>query len=213
MSGRRWRLYIPLAGALAGALGCTAPPAPEPTQTPVDPSSTDEVAAADPVETASEGPELAMKTVHFAEADLDLRLLDLPHGTHAWDEGGVISQYVRLEEDHQLRIVVRVGEGEDLSHVKEFRPSDTFGPFTDATLCGRPARRLEGHSPSRDIDCIEFADGTPSRPGFDPAQTTILLEFEHDGMGATAEWSVPTRYRELYRELEDEFFSHLGCVD
>ncbi len=95
--------------------------------------------------------------------------------------------------------------------MKEYRPSQTFGPFTDTTLCRRAARRLEGHSPDRDIDCIEFADGTPSRPGFDPAQTTILLEFQHDGLGGTAEWSVPTRYRGLYRELEDEFFASLGC--
>ncbi len=103
MGGARWRLCIPL----AGAIGCTAPPAPEPTESPVDPGLADEVAAADPVEAATDGPELAMKTVHFAEANLDLRLLDLPHDTHAWDKGGVISQYVRLEDDHQLRVVVR----------------------------------------------------------------------------------------------------------
>lgn len=142
---------------------------------------------------------------------MDLSILDQPHNTHAWERGGVISQTVLLEPDYGLHVVVRVGEGEDLSHVPEFRPSVEFDAPTKTRVCGQEAQRLEGHSPARRIECIEFADGRPSRPGFDAAQDYVLVGFEYAGLGATAEWSVPTRYRELYRPLEQAFFASLGC--
>ena len=164
-----------------------------------------------PVELASEGPTLALRPQHFEEAALRLQILDQAHSTHAWERGGVLSQTVMLEPDHVLRVLVRVGEGESLDPIPDYRPSVEFETPEAIELCGRPARRLVGHSPARRIACIEFADGTPSRPGYDAAQDYVIVGFEHGGLGATAEWSVPTRYRELYRPLEQAFFAQLGC--
>lgn len=176
-------------------------PSPEP-----DPLSDPEP---EPVRT--EGPALALAPQHFEEAALALRILDVPHEATAWERGGALTQYVPLEQDYMLSVVVRVGEGETLDHVREFRPSLEFEPIVETQLCDRPAQLLIARSPAQHITCIEFADGTPSRPGYDPAQTHVFVGFEHEGLGATAEWSVPSAYRPLYRSLEDEFFAKLGC--
>jgi hypothetical protein len=193
-----------------GTLACTSPTTPERADVP---KSNPEVreAASPVVAPVMEGPKLALVPLRFEEAAMNLKILDQPHDTHAWERGGVLSQTVVLDADAVLRVVVRVGEGEGLAHELEMRPRVEFDPPRQIRLCDRPAQLVVGHSPEQHIECIEFADGTPSRPGFIPAQTDVLVGFEHEGLGATAEWSVPTSYRELYRPLEEEFVTSLAC--
>lgn len=202
-----------LLGLVLGVCACTSPASSDRADAPGTVPAEPEPEPEPPVEPATEGPKLRLKTLHFEEGALDLNILDQPYSTHAWDEGGVLSQRVELEPDYVLHVVVRIGEGETLAMEPEYRPSVTFEAMGDAPLCGRTAQRLEGHSPARTIECIEFADGSPSRPGFDPAQDVVLVGFEHQGLGATAEWSVPTSYRALYRPLEEAFFASLGCPE
>ena len=46
-----------------------------------------------------------LAALRFEEAGMNLHVLDQPHSTHAWERGGVLTQYVRLEPDYSLSVV------------------------------------------------------------------------------------------------------------
>ncbi len=154
---------------------------------------------------------LTLVSVEFVEGKMHLDILDAPHNTHAWERGGVLMQSWRLPDDTTLRVVVRVGEGESLDQVEDFRPRMKFGAQDPLTVCGQAARRIEGRSPAEEIECIKFADGRPNAPGSIPALTTVMVAFRHGELGGTAEWTIPSAHREAYRSLEERFFASLQC--
>lgn len=157
------------------------------------------------------GPALRMKRLRFPEGALRFEVVDHDHEVHPWDEGGVFWQWLPLGGDHALRIVVRVGRNESLDGFRRDHGHAKLSAEEPMTVCGRPARRLVASHPEEHITCIEYADGRPSSPGYHPAETTVVVAFEHRDLGVTATWRVPTDMRRQYRALEDRFFASITC--
>lgn len=157
------------------------------------------------------GAAIRSKSVAFPEGRLTLRVVDTPHDVHAWDEGGVLWQSVLVDDEHLLDVQVRVGRGESLDGFVRDHHDEMLSDVEEVTVCGREAARLTARRPERHITCIEYSDGRPSSPGFLPARTTVVVAFEHRGLGVTAAWAVPTAMRRQYRELEETFFASIVC--
>lgn len=152
-----------------------------------------------------------MKRVRFDAAGLALDLLEAPHSSTAWDVGGALSQTVWLTDQDVVRIVVRAGEGESLASLRRDHPDDTAHPLAATRTCGVRARRLRIDEPEEFIECIEYADGRPSSPGYFPATTTIGQSFSHGDVQVLATWDISTQLRERYRAQERRFFASLAC--
>jgi hypothetical protein len=171
----------------------------------------------DPLESSPSTPEpgqtatLTMHHVVFAEAAMGLEVIDAPHDTHAWDVGGVWMQTVQLSPEYVLRIVVRAGEGESLASLRRDYPDARPSRVTHPRVCGARASRIELSEPERFIECIEYADGTPSSPGYFPATTTVGVTFRDGDRDVLATWQIPTALRARYRAQEDRFFASLSC--
>ena len=201
--------------------GCSSPaPAPAVKRAPevaIDESDevpSDEVPSEPPLAgavAAPPTPELRMHRVRFKEGAMALEVVDRPHATHAWDRGGVLTQTIALAEHHALRIVVRVGEGEELAGFTSDHDDAQLTKRAATTVCGAPAVTLEAHEKEQHITCIKYADGRPNSPGFIPAETTKVVAFARGALGATATWSIPTALRGRYAKLEKRFFDSFRC--
>ncbi len=181
--------------ALAACAKAEAPP-----PAPVDPA-----AALGPTAT------LAMQRVRLEPAGLALDIVEGPHSVTAWDVGGVLIQTVPLSDDDVLRIVVRAGEEESLAELRRDHPDAHPRPRAAARVCGRPARRLDLLEDEVFIECIEYADGRPSEPGYIPATTVTAQSFAHGRLRVVAVWDIPTALRDRYRAQERRFFDSFAC--
>ena len=202
---------------LVAMVGCQAPPeavtAEEPSVLiPVVQTALPSGVTPAPTIAAARGRELAMKTVVFTEGRMRLDVLNEPHEVVPWPVGGALVQAVAVEDDHAIRVAVRAGEGESLDGFVRDHESDELTDAEAMTVCGRPARRMVARAPEEHITCIMYADGRPNSPGYLPAETTIVVAFEHRGVGVTASWEVPTEMRAQYRKLEERFFRSITCV-
>ena len=193
-------------GAIAGAmmLACArAEPPPDP--------------PAEVLEELLQGPPmvsdtvLTMRHVRFEEGAMELDIVDAPHDTVAWDVGGVLLQTVPLGETGGLRITVRAGEGESLASFRRDYEGGSIAPLPATRTCGTRARRLIVREPEQFIECIEYADGRPSEPGYIYAETTIAHSFPHGPLRVVATWGIPTDLRNQYRDQERHFFASLHC--
>ncbi|MCA9691853.1 MAG: hypothetical protein R3A51_20015 [Nannocystaceae bacterium] len=154
---------------------------------------------------------LTLRAVSFAEGAMQLELVDAPHDTHAWDQGGVLSQTVALGDADVLRILVRAGEGESLASLRREHPRAAEADLKPGRVCDGVARRLELREPEEIIECIEYADGRPSAPGYTPPMTIVAQEFRSGPLDVVATWELPTALRERYRDEEARFFASFRC--
>lgn len=196
-SNPRVKARVSLDLLLCVALGCARaePPAPK----------SDVPAVSD-----IDAPALAMHRVEHAEGGMHLHLVDVPHQIHAWDVGGVIIQHVPLGE-HALRIVVRAGEGESLASFRRDHPRGKYSRVRETSVCGGRASRLELQIPEELIECIEYADGRPSSPGWIPATTIVAVQFQSGDLDVVATWEISTELRDRYRAQEEQFFASFQC--
>ena len=202
-----------IVAALASACARAEPPPPPPVDVGDPPGSG---AVVEPADESSPTAKLQLRRVHFEEGTMAVDLVhDVPHSTHAWEVGGVLSQTVALSEsrDDVLRILVRAGDGESLDGFRRDHdgPDYAYAPVVHDEICGRPARRVEVSRPELFIDCIEYADGRPSEPGYDPAITIVAQAFEYGDLGVVATWELPTALRERYQVEEERFFASFRC--
>lgn len=154
---------------------------------------------------------LTWRRARFTEGQMELSLLEGPASTHPWDRGGVVGQSLRLGDNETLDLLVRAGDGETLaSLVREHRDAEV-SDVDSIEICGRPAERIEVHTPEQFIECIEYADERPSSPGYIAAETTVAVHFVHRGLDVIASWRVPTALRDDYRADEARFFAGLHC--
>ena len=157
-----------LALSVLALVACQAPPEVEPEAPQVLVPPLDRAAPAGATSApkrAKVGVALGMKRLRFAEGALELSITDRDHDVHPWDEGGVLTQWVRLDDDHALSIVVRAGRGESLEGFRRDHPHHQLSDEEATTVCGRPARRLVARRAEEPIECTEFSDGRPSAPG------------------------------------------------
>ncbi|MCA9660729.1 MAG: hypothetical protein KC486_20475 [Myxococcales bacterium] len=159
--------------------------------------------------------DLTWHRIRFAEAGIDLDVVDLPHSTHAWEEGGgVLSQRIYLDDQPEpIALLIRAGEGVSLDEFR--RDHSAKGVKTSrvrhGTTCGQPSRHLELYAPEVIIECIEFADGRPSEPGYIPPMTFVAEAFRYGDLDVVVRWEIPTALRERYRDDERRFFASLTC--
>ncbi|MEZ4381871.1 MAG: hypothetical protein R3A79_11000 [Nannocystaceae bacterium] len=196
-------------------------PAPEPDLNPdiePDPTPTIPEVDAPPAPPDVEPPPtdpLAWHRVRFAEAGLDLDVVDRPHSTRAWDAGGgVLSQRIRLKDQTEpLSLLLRAGAGVSLEEVRRDHKGAgvTASRLARGETCGRPSEHLELYVPELVIECIEYADGRPSAPGYVPPLTVVAEAFRYGDLDVVVRWTIPTALRERYRADERRFFASLTC--
>lgn len=113
-----------------------------------------------------------------------------------------------------LLIGLWYGPGEDLARWRggfepDTDPGATFGRETKTRVCGRMARRLEAHTPSRPPASVAMPGGETSQQF--PAKDSIAVELEHGGAPAVAYYVIESDQRAAYAADEERFFASIRC--
>jgi hypothetical protein len=85
-----------------------------------------------------------------------------------------------------------------------------FGVETEATVCGRPARRQEAEIPTQPIREGVFRDGS-HRSSQAPAEHQVAVAFEVGALKFLAIWIVRASERARYENDEQHFFASIRC--
>lgn len=112
-----------------------------------------------------------------------------------------------------VRLAVWFGPGNDLAAWRDgigSNPGAAFGAESDATVCGRPARKLEGATPDRAPAQVVYNDG---RYGVEqnPGETFVAVAFRYKDVPVVAFYVVATAERARFAGDEAHFFASIDC--
>jgi hypothetical protein len=138
-------------------------------------------------------------------------VIPIPDGNPISTMGDANAGYVGVGF-RPVRIGVFYGPGEDLARWREGigrNPGATFGAESNASVCGLPARQLEGQTPTRGPDHVVTEHGPETQDN--PGETFVARAFRWRDLPIVVFYVVVTDQRAAHAADETQFFAGIEC--